>query len=91
VLAQVKNNLGPPQPSLVYELVRTDGGAPAVTWHGPGPWAADALLAASSHAPPRAWPVSGPGGRRPPSRRCAGAIPLPGAPAVGPRREAFKQ
>jgi AAA domain len=45
VLAQQKNNLGPPQPSLAYEVVAGDGPAPALRWHGPCGWTAAQLLA----------------------------------------------
>jgi hypothetical protein len=44
VLAQVKNNLAPPQPSLAY---RIDGGQDeplSFTWLGPSPFTADQLL-----------------------------------------------
>jgi hypothetical protein len=50
VLAQVKNNLAPPQPSLAYQLLAGDGGPPTLSWLGPSPWAADQLLA--RHGPP---------------------------------------
>jgi hypothetical protein len=35
VLAQVKDNLAGPQPSLAFEVVRPAAGAPTLTWHGP--------------------------------------------------------
>src|SRR5439155_15801283 len=35
VMAQVKNNLAPPQPSLAYEVRAADGAPPAVAWLGP--------------------------------------------------------
>jgi hypothetical protein len=51
VLAQVKNNLAVPQPSLAYEVVTGEGNAPALTWHGPSRWTADELLAAADRRP----------------------------------------
>jgi hypothetical protein len=45
VLAQVKNNLAPLQPSLGYELVSRDHAPPALSWLGPSRWGADELLA----------------------------------------------
>jgi len=44
VLAQVKNNLAVPQPSLAFEVVPAEGGAPALNWLGPLPLTADDLL-----------------------------------------------
>jgi hypothetical protein len=44
VLAQVKNNLGPPQPSLAYEVKAGADGQPVVCWGGPVTWTADELL-----------------------------------------------
>jgi hypothetical protein len=51
VLAQVKNNLAPPQPSLAYEIRTADGAPPAVAWLGPSPKTADDLLAARGPGP----------------------------------------
>jgi hypothetical protein len=47
----VKNNLGPPAPSLRWKLVSTDSGAARVEWLGPTDHSADALLADSAEAP----------------------------------------
>jgi hypothetical protein len=47
VLAQTKNNLGPIQPSVAYELKKQekeDGGLGALTWLGTSPLSADQLL-----------------------------------------------
>jgi len=44
VLAQVKNNLAPPQASLAFSLPEGEGAAPGLTWHGPSTWSADDLL-----------------------------------------------
>jgi hypothetical protein len=44
VLAQVKNNLAPPQPSLAFQVARADGGATALHWAGPVALSADTLL-----------------------------------------------
>jgi hypothetical protein len=44
VLAQVRNSLGPLQPSLAYRLSSSDGGLPAVEWLGTSPVSADELL-----------------------------------------------
>jgi hypothetical protein len=44
VLAQVRNTLGAPQPSLAYRLNSSDGGLPAVEWLGTSPVSADELL-----------------------------------------------
>ena len=56
VLAQEKNNLGPPQPSLAF-AVADAGGLPALSWLGPADWSADALLAAAAERPARPNPV----------------------------------
>ena len=45
VLAQVRNSLAGPQPSLAYQLTAPDGGCPVVDWLGISPLAADDLLA----------------------------------------------
>src|SRR5262249_37913509 len=57
VLAQVKNNLAPPQPSLAYSVQVRDNGPPLLTWLGPHPLTADQLLAGPN---PRSfeWPVA---------------------------------
>jgi hypothetical protein len=48
VLAQIKNNLAPPQPSLAFEVVTVPGAPPALSWLGPTDRSADQLLAASA-------------------------------------------
>jgi hypothetical protein len=45
VLAQVKNNLAPLQPSLAFLPVVEEGKPPALDWQGPCSWTADQLLA----------------------------------------------
>jgi hypothetical protein len=57
VLAQEKNNLGPPQPSLAFEVVDAGGDLPGLSWLGPVDWTAGALLAAAGERPPRPGPV----------------------------------
>jgi hypothetical protein len=47
VLAQVRNSLAPPQPSLAYQVTAGQDGLPAVEWLGPSPVTADELLAAA--------------------------------------------
>jgi hypothetical protein len=45
VLAEVKNNLGPAQPSLAFTVTHAaEGGQPLLSWLGPCAWTADALL-----------------------------------------------
>src|SRR5262249_31058200 len=56
VLAQVKNNLAPPQPSLAYEMVPQATGPPTLTWRGPSRWTADELLAQVARGAPVLWP-----------------------------------
>jgi hypothetical protein len=56
VLAQEKSNLGPPQPSLAFEVVGA-GGMPGLSWLGPIDWTADALLAAAGRRPPPPGPI----------------------------------
>ena len=51
VLAQVKNNLAPPQPSLAYRVAPAGEGPPTLSWLGPSPWSADRLLAGAERAP----------------------------------------
>ena len=46
VLAQVKNNLAAPQPSIAFTVAAT-----GITWLGPCPWTGDMLLAAAAKAP----------------------------------------
>jgi hypothetical protein len=55
VMAQVKNNLGPPQPSLAYAVARQEGALPTLTWLGPCDLTADQLLARAAH--PRRLPT----------------------------------
>jgi hypothetical protein len=45
VLAQVKNNLAPLQPSLAYSVQATPPGPPRLSWLGVSPWTADQLVA----------------------------------------------
>jgi hypothetical protein len=45
VLAHVKNNLGPLQPSLAYEVRSVAGAPPVLSWLGTSPRTADELLA----------------------------------------------
>jgi hypothetical protein len=52
VLAQVKNNLAAPQPSLVYEVQRSKDAPPTLTWHGTSELTADQLLAAAARLDP---------------------------------------
>jgi hypothetical protein len=55
VLAQIKNNLGPPQPSLAFRLKSTRGGRPSLRWLGTSPLGANQLLMnAPKGAPPAA-------------------------------------
>ncbi len=46
VLAQLKNNLAPPQPSLAFAVRPHPGGPPELTWLGESPLTADALVGA---------------------------------------------
>jgi RecA-family ATPase len=43
ILAQVKNNIGPKAPSMVFELVAQEDGLPRVMWHGTTHYTADDL------------------------------------------------
>ena len=45
VLAQVRNALAGPQPSLAYRLSAAGGALPVVEWLGPSPTSSDELLA----------------------------------------------
>ena len=56
VLAQVKNNLAPPQPSLAFSVEAHEGAAPRLCWLGPSPLTADQLLAAEAGAASGACP-----------------------------------
>jgi hypothetical protein len=51
VMAQVKNNLAPPRPSLAY-TVEGHGAAAVVSWLGPCPWSADQLVTRTRGRPP---------------------------------------
>jgi hypothetical protein len=57
VLAQEKNNLAPPQPSLAFEVAAGDGGQPAIHWLGPVDYSANSLLAAAGLRPSTAGPI----------------------------------
>jgi hypothetical protein len=52
VLAQIKNNLGPHQPSLAYRIVAGEDAQPTVQWLGQNPLGADQLLTAAGLRPP---------------------------------------
>lgn len=52
VLAQVKNNLAPPQPSLAYRVASDEGGV-FVSWLGGSPWSADQVMAGPPRPPAR--------------------------------------
>lgn len=52
VLAQVKNNLAPPQPSLAYVITPNESGPPTLSWAGPTAWTADQLLASGAGMAP---------------------------------------
>lgn len=47
VLAQLKNNLAPPQPSLAFSVQALGGSAPRLVWEGPTSWTANELLGRS--------------------------------------------
>jgi putative DNA primase/helicase len=51
VLAQVKNNLAPPQPSLAYTVQGQLAGPPQLSWLGLSPWNADRLLGEGARPP----------------------------------------
>jgi hypothetical protein len=51
VLAPVKNNFAPAQPSLAYSVLAQEGAPPTLSWVGPSPWTADQLLAAGTPGP----------------------------------------
>jgi hypothetical protein len=57
VFAQEKNNVGPSQPSLAFDVVDAGGGLPAVNWLGTTDWGADALLAAAADRPAMPGPI----------------------------------
>ncbi len=53
VLAQVKNNLAPPQPSLAYQVDKGESEVLSLSWLGPTDWTAAQLLAGVPRNPPR--------------------------------------
>ena len=53
VLAQVKNNLAPPQPSLAYQVEKGEAEVLSLSWLGPTDWTAAQLLAGVARNPPR--------------------------------------
>jgi hypothetical protein len=57
VLAQEKNNLAAPQPSLAFEVADAGNDLPALSWLGPCDWKADALLAAAGARPASPRPI----------------------------------
>jgi hypothetical protein len=59
VLAQVKNNLAAPQPSLAFEVAQPAGGAPTLTWLGPVAALAHGLLARRRQRGPEAVALAG--------------------------------
>jgi RecA-family ATPase len=44
VLAQLKNNVAAPQPSLAYQVHQPEGAPATLTWLGPSAWTANELL-----------------------------------------------
>jgi hypothetical protein len=52
VMAEQKNNVGPPQPSLAYTVTSGKDGLAQVSWAGPCPWAPADLLGAAAYGPP---------------------------------------
>jgi hypothetical protein len=63
VLAQVKNNLAGPQPSLAYTVCAEGTSAPTLSWLGPCPWSADQLVGPAPASTPTAHPREGARGR----------------------------
>jgi len=59
VLAQIKNNLAAPQPSLTFSLPEGGAAAAGLTWHGACDWTADELLGGAL----RSAGLTGPGNR----------------------------
>jgi putative DNA primase/helicase len=53
VLAQVKNNLAPPQPSLAYQVEKGEAEVLSLSWLGPTEWTAAQLLAGVPRNLPR--------------------------------------
>jgi hypothetical protein len=54
VLAEIKNNLAAPQPSLSYTIAKPETGSATITWLGVSAWTANQLLSAAARAPVRA-------------------------------------
>jgi hypothetical protein len=52
ILAQVKNNLAPPQPSLAYSVQLQDDAPPVLSWLGTSSMTADQLVSSQTHKPP---------------------------------------
>src|SRR5206468_1447790 len=52
VLAEVKNNYAPPQPSLAYSVTDTGAAVPNLEWHGESSLTAKELLGGGAAAPP---------------------------------------
>ncbi|HTU18767.1 MAG TPA: AAA family ATPase [Gemmataceae bacterium] len=52
-LAQVKNNLAPPQPSLAYQVESAKSKVLSLSWLGPTDWTAAQLLAGVPRNPPQ--------------------------------------
>ena len=44
VLGQLKNNLDPPRPSLLYTIAAHETGVGRIAWHGASPWRDDDLV-----------------------------------------------
>jgi hypothetical protein len=53
VLAQVKNNLAPPQSNLAYRVEKCEAEVLTLSWLGPSDWSAAQLLAGVPRNPPR--------------------------------------
>jgi len=52
VLAQIKNNVAPPQPSLAFQILAEEGQPPVVSWlSGTRPFTADQFLAKAGQGP----------------------------------------
>jgi hypothetical protein len=51
IMAEQKNNLGPPQPSLVYSITSREDSLPQLAWAGPCSWTTGDLLAAAARGP----------------------------------------
>jgi hypothetical protein len=53
IMAQIKNNLAPPQQSLAYRIHNAPGAQPTLEWLGPVSVSADDLLARAGRKPPK--------------------------------------